>query len=73
MNRNMSQLGSGEQAAIRRVGGDRELGSRLQELGFTPGTPVRLMARAAFGGPMAFQVRGSVVAVRRSDAAWVEI
>ena len=47
--------------------------SRLQEMGFTPGCPVRLVAKAAFGGPMAFQVRGSLVALRRSDAACVEV
>jgi Fe2+ transport system protein FeoA len=42
-------------------------------MGFTPGCPVRLVARAAFGGPMAFQVRGTLVALRRTDAACIEI
>ena len=55
----------------------RELAERLvpyiQELGFTPGATVRLVAKAAFGGAMAFQVRGSTIALRRADAACVEI
>lgn len=73
MAHNISQLGNGQEASIRRVGGHTTLCQRLQELGFTPGTPVRLVAKAAFGGALAFQVRGSTIALRRADAACVEI
>ena len=55
------------------MGGHSTLSQRLQELGFTPGATVRLVAKAAFGGAMAFQVRGSTIALRRADAACVEI
>ncbi len=73
MDRNLSQLGNGQEVFIRRVGGHSSLSQRLQELGFTPGANVRLVAKAAFGGAMAFQVRGSTIALRRADAACVEI
>ena len=71
--RNLSHLGNGQEVSIRRIGGHATLRSRLQELGFTPGVNVRLVAKAAFGGAMAFQVRGSTIALRRADAACVEI
>lgn len=71
--RNLSHLGNGQEASIRGLGGHATLRSRLQELGFTPGVNVRLVAKAAFGGAMAFQVRGSTIALRRADAACVEI
>lgn len=70
---NLAQLSKGSAAVVRSLGGHPELRSRLQEMGFTPGCPVRLVARAAFGGPMAFQVRGTLVALRRTDAACIEI
>jgi len=70
---NLAQLSRGAAAVVRNLGGHPELRSRLQEMGFTPGCPVRLVARAAFGGPMAFQVRGTLVALRKADAACVEI
>lgn len=73
MNRNISQLGYGQEASIRLVRGHSTLSERLQELGFTPGASVRLVAKAAFGGAMAFQVRGSTIALRRADAACIEI
>lgn len=73
MTRNLSQMGKGQEVSIRSVGGHSTLRQRLQELGFTPGVNVRLVAKAAFGGAMAFQVRGSTIALRRADAACVEI
>jgi ferrous iron transport protein A len=73
MSRNLTHLGNGQEARIRRVGGHSTLGQRLQELGFVPGSSLRLVARAAFGGAMAFQLRGSTIALRRADAACVEI
>lgn len=71
--RNLSEISRGGVATVRNVSGHPDLRSRLQEMGFTPGCRVRLVARAAFGGPLAFQLRGTMVALRRADAACVEI
>ncbi len=69
----IAHLGNGQEASIQRVVGHSTLSQRLLELGFTPGATVRLVAKAAFGGAMAFQVRGSTIALRRADAACVKI
>lgn len=71
--RNLSQMSNGQAAMIRDLGGHPTLRSRLQELGFTPGATVRLIARAAFGGALAVQLRGTTIALRRADAACVEL
>jgi len=70
---NIAQLGKNQEASIRCISGHATLRSRLQELGFTPGTTIRLVAKAAFGGALAFQVRGSTIALRRADAACIEL
>jgi len=44
---------------------------RLYELGFVPGAEVELVAKIAFGGPLAVSVRGSRFALRRQDAQCV--
>ncbi len=46
---------------------------RLQELGFVPGAEVTIVARLAFGGPLAVDLRGARFALRRRDAqsVWV--
>ena len=70
---NLSHLDKGQSATIREVGGHPTLRARLQELGFIPGSTVRLVARGAFGGAMAFQVFGSTIALRRADATCIEL
>ena len=64
----LTHMKRGDSAVIRSLQGHHELRFRLQEMGFTPGVEVRLVARAAFGGPLAFALRGTTVALRRSDA-----
>ena len=59
--------------AVVSVHGEARLRERLVELGFTPGVRVRVLARAAFGGPLQVEVRGGTIAVRRDEAKCVEV
>ncbi len=53
---------------------ERELLLRLVEIGFLPGQPVRVLARAAAGGdPIAVRVGRSTFALRRREAALVHV
>ncbi len=45
--------------------------ARLQDLGFVPGTRVRCLFRSCFGDPAAYRLLGTVIALRRADAATV--
>jgi len=47
---------------------------RLLDLGFVPGTEVTAEMRSAMGEPIAFRVRGALIALRREQAGaiWVE-
>ena len=46
---------------------------RLQELGFVPGAQVECVGTSPLGDPRAYQLRGTVIALRRRDArpVWV--
>lgn len=41
----------------------------LLELGITPGEDVEIMARAPFKGPLSIRVRGTVFALRQTEAS----
>lgn len=56
---------------IRDVAGDPLVCHRLLELGFTPGQQVAVMAAAPLGGPLAVTVRGTILAIRREEAACI--
>lgn len=50
-----------------------ELRLRLAELGFMDGEPVEVVARAAFGGPLAVRIGTATFALRRMEAAAVRV
>lgn len=50
-----------------------ELTPRLIEMGFFPGKRVKALFRAPFGGPVAFDLLGSIVSLRLDEAKLVII
>lgn len=44
---------------------------RLLDLGVVPGTAIDAELASAFGDPVAYRVRGALIALRRHQAAWV--
>ncbi len=62
----LTMLGSGEAAAIRRIGGKDESKRFLENLGFTVGEEVRIIS--SNGGNIIVQVKDSRVAVSKGIA-----
>lgn len=52
---------------------DEPLVRRLAEIGFLPGERVRVMARAHGGEPIAVRVGRSTFALRRFEAAFIQV
>ncbi len=50
-----------------------EDGNRLSEIGFYPGKKLVLLNAAPFGGPLAFELGNSVVALRRDEARLIRV
>lgn len=47
--------------------------TRLRELGLVPGTRVAIVRRAPLGEPIEILLRGSHIAMRNADAAFISI
>lgn len=69
----LSSLPEGEAGVIAGVSRAGTLRARLMDLGFTPGARVECLFAAPSGDPRAYLVRGSVIALRMSDAGRVEL
>ena len=65
----LDRLSPGESGIIDRVDSQDGIGRRLLDLGFIPGTPVRVVRRAPLGDPVSFELRGSRICLRRGEAA----
>jgi len=50
-----------------------EDGNRLSEIGFYPGKKLVLVNAAPFGGPLAFELGNTVVALRRDEARLIRV
>lgn len=48
-------------------------GRRLLDLGFLPGTHLRVLRRAPLGDPVVYELRGYQVCLRREDAQRVRV
>lgn len=67
----LAELKPGECGTIRRLFGSTQGRLRLLEMGLTPGTHVKVVRAAAFGGPLDVLVRGYQLSLRREEAAGV--
>jgi len=70
--RNLTNLGLGDTGTIVEVV-NHELTPRLIEMGFFPGKQVRTLFKAPFGGPVAFDLLGSIVSLRIDEAKLIII
>ncbi len=69
----LCDLPEGEEARVKALHIKGGMRRRLQDLGLVAGTRVVCLQRAASGDPSAYLIRGAVIALRKKDAALVEM
>ena len=69
----LDRLAVGQQASIVCLDAPGEFRARLMALGFVPGGSVRAVLESPWGDPVAYEVCGAVIALRRSDARQVAV
>ncbi len=72
-NISLSALRDGQQARVAALHLSGGMRRRVQDLGLVPGTRVTCVRRAPSGDPIAYRIRGAVVALRKCDAAQIEV
>lgn len=71
--KNLSDLRTGQTAAVLELSGEPDMRRRLQDMGLIPGTRVECLNISPLGDPAAYFIRGAVIALRSKDAAKVAI
>jgi ferrous iron transport protein A len=69
----LTELRPGQQATIVAVGGEGVVRRRYMEMGLTKGERVRVTHVAPLGDPVAYQVKGYELALRREEAAQIRV
>lgn len=69
----LDQLKVGEIASVTRLTSTGANRRRLMDLGILPGTNLQIELRSPLGDPVAYRVRGTLIALRRKQAQEIEI
>ena len=69
----LSSLMPGEYGYILSLPCDRFRRKRLMDLGLTEGTCVKCVHVSPLGDPVAYRIRGCVIALRRSEAGSIKV
>lgn len=71
--RTAADLKFGETGVISGIDGSHPSSIRILEVGFTPGQEIELISKAVFNDPLAFSVRGTIIAVRKNEASCIKL
>ena len=69
--KNLTGLREGECARVIFLRSTGSMKRRLQDLGLVPGTLVQCIHKSPYGDPVAYGIRGAVIALRSDDARGV--
>ena len=69
----LADLEPGSAARVEAVDADTSIGRRLLDLGFVPGTEVRVLRRAPLGDPVEYELRGYRLCLRRTEAQQIRV
>ena len=69
----LSELKQGHQALVVDIDSNDSMRRRLQDHGLIKGTKVTCVKKSPLGDPVAFMIRGAVIALRCEDSSCVKI
>lgn len=69
----LNLLPLGKPGVVRELRADAGSRRRLLDLGLVTGTPVEAVLRSPAGDPMAFEIRGALIALRNAEAGQIYV
>jgi Fe2+ transport system protein FeoA len=69
----LTTLAPGARGIVHGVDGSCPEGRRLLDLGFVPRTEITVVRRAPLGDPVEYEIRGTRICLRRSEAERIRV
>lgn len=69
----LNDLNVGQSADVLDILPTSKIRRRLQDIGLVEGTNVQCLFKSPFGDPVAYCIRGAVIAIRADDASSISI
>ncbi|MBQ5634242.1 MAG: ferrous iron transport protein A [Clostridia bacterium] len=71
--RSLNDLSAGESATVKEILSRGSLRRRFLDIGLVEDTVVTCVGESPLGDPAAFEIRGAVIAIRRSDCKDIKV
>lgn len=69
----LTQLPPGKKGRIKEIELLGRIKHRILDLGFTPGATVETVRKSPLGDPIAFQIRGTIIALRAEESNQIKV
>ncbi len=69
----LSDLKVGDKAIIKKMVTNENIKRRLLDLGLIEGTKIECVLKSFCNDPLAYIIRGAVIAIRKSDSSNIEV
>ena len=64
----LTDLEVGERATVREMNADSSIKRRLLDIGIIEGTNIECVMKSPWNDPIAYRIRGAVIAIRNEDS-----
>ena len=69
----LSELPTGKLGYVTSINAKQDMKQRLNDLGVVEGTEIKCIMKSPLGDPVAYLIRGSIIALRREDSETITI
>ena len=69
----LSDIKVGQKALVTKVGANENIKRRLLDIGLIEGTYIECVLKSLFNDPLAYLIRGAVVAIRKEDSKDIQV
>ena len=72
-NMELNKLREGQSAVVRYISDENPLKSRIESVGITEGSVITPLFCSPFGDPTAYEVKGGIIALRKTDCVGITV
>ncbi|MFR2534146.1 MAG: FeoA family protein [Clostridia bacterium] len=69
----LEKIPMGREAKIYKIKAHGEMKRRILDLGMIEGTKIKAILQSPLGDPTAYEVRGSMISLRKEDASQIQV
>ena len=71
--KSLDKCNLGDKVVIKKINASNSIKRRLLDIGLIPGTIIEIVLKSPSGDPFAYNIRGSLISLRKEDTKNIEV